>query len=238
MSNKIAIYTAITNNYEGLKKPKYHSKDIDYIAFSDKKIKSDFWHVIVLDETYSALDSIRKARKIKILGHQALKSYEYTVWIDGNINVIGDVKELINYYADSDLVTFKHPQRTCVYDEANACIEYMKDSRETIIKQVALMREHNYPEENGLVESNVLIRKKTDAINSSMTAWWEMVLNYSRRDQLSFNYTASIHKLNYALMGKDNARGSSKYFSVRRDHETARKLKFHFFNILSKLKLK
>jgi hypothetical protein len=33
-----------------------------------------------------------------------------------------------------------------------------------------------------------------------MEKWWEMILNYSRRDQLSFNYIAWKYNLNYTTL--------------------------------------
>jgi hypothetical protein len=33
-----------------------------------------------------------------------------------------------------------------------------------------------------------------------MEKWWEMILNYSKRDQLSFNYIVWKYKLNYTTL--------------------------------------
>lgn len=217
---KIAIYTAITAGYDNLKEPTYKSTEgkIDYLAFSDCNIYSRFWKIIYLDERYSHLDSVRKARKLKIIGHPILDSYDYTIWIDGNIDIIGDINELLPLLDEHDLITFKHPNRNCIYEEAMACLSGKKDFIDIVKEQVEFLKRQGYPEKNGLIESNVIIRKKTAVLEQAMNAWWEMVLTRSRRDQLSFNYIALKHNLNFTVMGNDNARGKSKYFSLREKH--------------------
>lgn len=217
---KIAIYTAITAGYDHLEEPTYKAaaENIDYLAFTDCDIRSRFWKIIPLDDKYSHLDSVRKARKLKIIGHPALDGYDYTLWIDGNIDIIGNINELLSLLDEHDLVTFKHPSRNCIYDEAMACLRRKKDSIDAVKEQVEFLKRQGYPENNGLIESNVLLRKKTAALEQAMNAWWEMVLNRSRRDQLSFNYIALKHNLNFTVMGDDNARGNSKYFSLREKH--------------------
>ncbi|SFB10776.1 glycosyltransferase domain-containing protein [Azotobacter beijerinckii] len=217
---RIAIYTAITAGYDNLEELTYKSTEgnIDYLAFTDCDIHSQFWKIIPLDEKYAHLDSVRKSRKPKIVGHPVLENYDYTIWIDGNIDIIGDVNELIGLLDEHDLVTFKHPSRNCVYEEAMACLSRKKDSTEVIKEHVEFLKRQGYPEKNGLNECNVLLRKKTVALEQAMNAWWEIVLNRSRRDQLSFNYIALKYNLKFTVMGDDNAHGKSKYFSLREKH--------------------
>lgn len=217
---KIAVYTAITAGYDNLEEPTCASpENIDYLAFTDCDINSRFWKIIRLDESYSHLDSVRKARKIKIVGHPALEQYDCTVWIDGNIDIIGDITELLPLLDEHDLITFKHPRRDCVYEEAMSCLSSKRDSVDILKEHIEFLKRQGYPAKHGLIESNVLLRKKTPALEKPMNAWWEMVLGRSRRDQLSFNYIAHQHNLNFGLMGNDNAYdGTSKYFFRRERH--------------------
>ena len=65
----------------------------------------------------------------------------------------------------------------------------LKDKSEAISKQIGLLRKENYPENHGLFETNIIFRKHKDAmIIKLMKDWWDMICNFSYRDQLSFNY--------------------------------------------------
>ena len=50
------------------------------------------------------------------------------------------------------------------------------------------LRKERYPRFNGLVETNILFRENTPKINCFNALWWKCIDNYSRRDQLSYNY--------------------------------------------------
>lgn len=217
MSNTIVIYTAITTGYDNLKVPSFVSEGVDYIAFSDVDVKSDFWRVIVIDND-EGLDSVRMARKVKILGHSILREYDFSIWIDGNVDVLGDIKELSGLLDDYALVTFKHPARSCIYEEAIACIEHKKEEVEVIERHLGRLKLADYPEMNGLVESNVIFRRYSAEVDALMLSWFSEVMLSTKRDQLSFNYVCWLHNFKYGVMGCENARGNSAYFVVRGDH--------------------
>ena len=44
------------------------------------------------------------------------------------------------------------------------------------------------PQNYGLAETNILYRNHSQNIINLMEEWWEMIKNYSKRDQLSFTY--------------------------------------------------
>ena len=73
------------------------------------------------------------SRIYKILPHIYLPEYDHSLYIDGNFKIIGDVEEYINQYSNNaSMLCFKHPQRTCIYDEAEICIKLKKDSPDQI----------------------------------------------------------------------------------------------------------
>jgi hypothetical protein len=89
-------------------------------------------------------------------------------------------------------------KRNCIYDEALACIKLNKDKKDIIDKQIKFYQKINYPKNNGLVATGFMIRNHTnDKIILLMEKWWEMIKNYSYRDQLSFNYVAWKYKMQY-----------------------------------------
>ena len=58
-----------------------------------------------------------------------------------------------------------------------------------IDSHMLLLRSLNYPQSNGLTENSMIYRRHhNEQLKEVMEDWWWWVSNYSRRDQLSFNY--------------------------------------------------
>ena len=95
MNNKV-IYTAIIGGYDELIEPSFKPKGWDFICFSDRPLKSKTWKV--KDNLPLYEDNTRTARKHKLLAHRLFPNYDFSLWIDGNINVIGDVNELFLFW--------------------------------------------------------------------------------------------------------------------------------------------
>jgi len=203
---KKVVYTAIIGKYDYLKEPKIISEGFDYICFTDDvTLKNKVWKIRLVDNN-QGLDYSRLSKKIKILCTTFLKEYDLSIWVDGSISINCDLNIFLaeNYHGE-DMVNSTHPVRTCIYEEAKACIEQKKDDPEIINKQIEGYRQEGYPEGNGLVQSGLMIRNhQSKNINEFMNSWWNEVYTKSKRDQLSFNYTLWKHKLSisYCDFGK------------------------------------
>lgn len=87
-NSKKVIYTCILGNYDELKEPKIIHKDFDYICFTDNEtITSNVWKIINVTNDLNDLDIIRKQRAYKMLPHKFLKNYDFSIYIDGNIDL-------------------------------------------------------------------------------------------------------------------------------------------------------
>ena len=189
-SGKGVIYTAITGGYDDISDPEYIDENIDYILFTDNRnIQSDVWKVIYL-ENEQKLDNVRLARYVKIMGHEYLEDYDYSVWVDGKIRIRGSVIDYISkYQLNEPILCFNHFSHENLYDEVIACIQLNKYNREEIINQVEVYKKEGFSGELGMIDSAVLVRDLHDSsVIKLMTAWWEEVKNKTARDQLSFNY--------------------------------------------------
>jgi hypothetical protein len=186
--NKIAIYTCISGGYDILKEVLNVENNIDYICYTDREIESETWEIRKIPEYMNEVDQAKIARCVKTLPHIFLKEYETTVWVDGNIQVIGNINEfisnnLINYFAIA-----KHPDRKCIYDESNAVILLNKDKSDVVNEQMSQYMKMGYPKDNGLVQSGIIIRNNNQYSREIGELWWDQIYKYSKRDQLSFNY--------------------------------------------------
>jgi hypothetical protein len=94
-----------------------------------------------------------------------------------------------------------HPNRNCVYDEADACIEAGKGDRGEIREQMQRYRCRGFPKGAGLPENSVLLRRHhAPAVENTMETWWAEFRRGSSRDQLSFVYAAWETGFEYGLL--------------------------------------
>lgn len=198
---KGVIYTVITGGYDELNEPEYVDADFDYICFTDTpNMKSDVWKIVKI-ENPDGLDGTRLARKHKVLCHQYLSQYDYSIYVDGKLEIVGDFKKYIAEYSSGNtMLCFPHHVRDCIYAEANECIKLQKDNSEIINEQMQNYRNEGYPEHNGMIDSACLIRSHHDEkLKKVLECWWNEIKNHSRRDQLSFGYACWKNEYYYDI---------------------------------------
>lgn len=192
--NKV-VYSCMTGAYDDVITDFFPKPDYDYILFTDnkkllRKKKVLWWQVKPL--AFVADDPIRSARWHKTHPHILFPEYKYSVWIDSNVQIKGSaIYSMIEKHIKlrHKIAISLHPFRNCIYDEANACILSGKDNPTLINKQMDILKKDGYPSHNGLYETNVLLRKHMEPqIIFLCETWWWFIRNFSRRDQLSFNY--------------------------------------------------
>ena len=219
-SNKISVYTAVTNEYDDIKPPQYINKNIDYYLFTDRlgneKLNvNSVWHINQIEFDYR--DSRRLAKIFKIFPHILFPNYKYSIWVDGNIQIMGDLEEIIDgYFSKSEnyISFFKHSKRSCIYDEAQYCIKRGVDNDNVINKQVLNYKRDNYPFNNGLIWGGMIFRNHNDKhCKILMDKWWSEIDNYSSRDQLSFNYVCWKYDNSFTPINFDQ--NENKYFNIQ-----------------------
>lgn len=193
--SKKAIYTCITNRYDNLFVHTYINNDWDYICFTDDKYLIDakmYGNWIIKPLYNNNIDNTRISRWHKLHPHIILKDYDYSLWIDGNIDVkTSYIFECVDKVRGKniDLSIPSHYERDCIYDEAKVIIQDKIDNEDIVKKQIRLFREEGFPAHYGLNETNIMYRNHhSDKIISIMEEWWYFVKNYSKRDQLSLSY--------------------------------------------------
>ena len=218
------VYTCITGAYDTLKDPKRLSEGWDYVCFTDNpNFVSSVWDIRPLPKETEGLSQVKKQRYVKINAHKVLPEYNISIWVDGNMEIIGDVNSLLNHVMVDDVSVYvpKHPQRSCIYDEASAVIKMKKDAPENVDPQIKRYKEEGFPAKYGLLQSNILIRKhnEEDCIRL-MEAWFDELKDNSHRDQLSFNYVLwKNNDIRVIYLDKDIYK--SEWFKWRSGHSTA-----------------
>lgn len=190
MSKKFCVYTCITGDYDNLHEIKHPEKNIDYYCFTNNKnLKSKTWKIIQIEN--EGLDNQRLSRKIKMLGHPIIsKNHDISIWMDASISWDKNISDFVKIYLkNKPFAAFKHSQRKSIQEEAVACLKYHKDTKENIVHTLDFLKAENFPDNLGLYEMTVFIKKHNDPkVIETMNLWFNVNSKYSKRDQLSFTY--------------------------------------------------
>lgn len=201
---RYVIYTCISGNYDDLKPlTNVNTKIFDYICFTNSTNiiqKTTYpWKIINIKDIEQGLNlqdenpkdrQVKFARFIKTHPHLFFENYEKSIWIDANIDVIGDAEKYIELLTNEHyLLVPDHPYRNNIYEEISACIKLKKDDPKKLNYVNKFLLNENFPKNTFLAQTGVLVRDHNDEkCKFLMERWWEMIRDFSRRDQLSFNY--------------------------------------------------
>ena len=237
---KIAVYTAIFGPYDGLL-PQPKLKGVDYICFTDQDFKSKTWQIVKKEPPIQG-DSTRSARFHKINPHLFLADYDVSIWMDGNMLIIGDIHQLIQERLNEQIpmLVFDHNQsddaRNTVKEEYENLVNMVNEgtknvSLEKMQQQVERYAEEGFQDDQGLVFSAVLLRlHNNEQVKKAMQAWWQEVKNFSNRDQLSFNFSAWKTQLPFAYLEGDLRDGNAWFHMIGR-HRTSYKGKWFRYRL-------
>jgi len=198
----IVVYTAITPGYDSLKSaPELWRSQAEFVAFLDKPQPSFGWTVRPIYRRFQ--DPCRNAKIHKILPEKYFPEAQYSLWVDGSVKIISNTpiaKFADEFLREHDIAVFKHRHRTCLYQEAARCLKLGLDSASVINGQTAKYYAEGYPQNNGLAECTVILRRHSRQVMKFNEAWYAEIKRWSRRDQLSFNYVAQKLGLKYKLL--------------------------------------
>lgn len=207
---KVAVYTALIGNKERLQELSFApdtKQGIDYFCFTDNPISSETWHVVNVDPRIPG-DPIRSARYLKFHGHPSLAGYEKTLWIDNRIRLRRPPHEIFGLLPeDVDLAIAPHDHRDTLLDEFMEVLRLRKDDAFSVRSMMNFYRNY-FPEllAEKPFTTTMLLRRNSEQVEKFFKLWWELVLRFSRRDQLSLNYAlkhsgTSVSPLPFGISG-------------------------------------
>lgn len=217
--SKTLIYTAIFGNKDSapyLLNPEFIPLNVEFVCYTDnQKLESEHYQIIFTQKPYS--DPTRSARKFKICGPPNISSYDTAIWHDSSVALdCKRIPELVDFASKHAISAFKHAQ-TCTYAEARQCVQMRKDNPVTIAVQMAYYAiEESYPTRNGVYETTILVMNVKKYFGSELQVkWWRHLVNFSKRDQLSF--PVAKQKTN-AQIGFLYGRGHENSYSEYKGH--------------------
>lgn len=178
------VYTAIYGGYDKLWQPKQINEGWEYRCYTDKPLDGKAWKIV--GKRFPDIGNAKASKFIKIM--QPMEDFDNILWIDGCVEIVGDLDEFVSKLPKGDLIVARHPFNNTLQQELDACIRMNKDDHKIMKDQVAGYK--NFPPY--IHTQNTVILKRGDLKASSI--WWEEVKNGSKRDQLSFGW--AMYKAN------------------------------------------
>lgn len=201
---KIAAYTVIT----GLDKPydknfeqnnKIKNENIDYFLFTNNtNIKSKFYKVVYVENNEN-LNCKDLSRHIKIMSHLYLKDYDATIYYDGNVCILKDIKKLVDKFIDYELSLFILGKNNNFKKE----YEYIKQNVKSCIPNAKKIKEseiykdyYDCPRYYG----KIIIRQNNDTVKEFNELWFQEYMKLGR-DQMSIPYCIDKSHIKFKNMG-------------------------------------
>ncbi|XP_062212533.1 probable hexosyltransferase MUCI70 [Phragmites australis] len=186
-------------------------RKVCYVAFWDEvtraaqeeegnKIGEDLmiglWRIILVSNLPFS-DQRLNGKIPKLISHRLFPMARYSIWVDSKSQFRRDplgVLEAVLWRSNSSLALSEHGARSSLYDEAKAIVKKHKATPEEVKVQLDQYRQDGIPDEKrfhgkkALAEASVIVRDHTPLTNLFMCLWFNEVVRFTSRDQLSFPY--------------------------------------------------
>ncbi len=211
-------YTYQSVGYDNLIQHMYICPDWDYVCFTNnpKLLKHKFIGIWKIEPTKCSLfDSKRNSGWHKTHPDELFPAYDDSIWIDGNINILSPWLFKLVKNTKSAILTTKHDIRDCVYDEIDTVCNLGYDSIKNCESIKNFLKKEKMPKHYGLNETGVMYRKhNNNLVRKIDNMWWNMIANYSKRDQLSFTYVLWKNNVKVHDISMPNVRKNSHNFLI------------------------
>jgi hypothetical protein len=208
-ASRLVVYTALLGGDRQLgEAPLAEESSADFVCFTDDRtLRSDTWQVIPVEPRLPT-DALRSERYLKIVGHPALAGYDRTLWVDNAVELLELPETFVDHWLEeAEVAAPVHTSYRTVLEEAEAVVDLGRDDHLRVFEQLA----HYVEASPSAVETNphwtaLLARRRTPEVAAAMTTWWEHVLRYSRREQLSFTVVMAASGLRLRSVPLPNLR--------------------------------
>lgn len=176
---KAAVLTAVYDNYDPLKPFPVQDVEVETICVTDNpNLEGDGWKRIVY-EPREGVHPNRAAKTPKMCPWRYTDA-DLTIWIDASFRV-----QSAFFVEDMCAYTFGqmvHPDRDCIFQEANVSLGMEKYAREPIAEQIA---RYDHPQHWGLWATGLIVRRHSPEIEKFGEAWLQECWDWSFQDQIS-----------------------------------------------------
>ncbi|MEV8266695.1 glycosyltransferase domain-containing protein [Microbacterium sp. NPDC076911] len=205
---KTCVYTYLIGSYDGLlAQPVAAASTADFLCFTDDpSLRSDDWEVVLIEPRFPT-DTVRSARALKILGHERLRDYDATLCIDASVRLKQPPESIIaDWLGDDEVFALaEHSYREQLLDEFDEVVRLNYDNGERVHEQLLA---YSIANPDCLTAkplwTGMMARRRDENVDRAMQLWYDHVLRFSRRDQLSILVALAQSALPYRKLTIDN----------------------------------
>nr|WDD38930.1 putative hexosyltransferase [Fagopyrum tataricum] len=154
------------------------------------------WRIVIVKDL-PFTDQRLNGKIPKMLAHRLFPKSRFSIWVDSKSQFRRDplgVLEALLWRSNSVLAISEHGARSNIYAEAVAVVHKNKATPEEVEVQITQYRKDGLPDvkryngKKALNEASVIVREHTPVTNLFMCLWFNEVVRFTSRDQLSFPY--------------------------------------------------
>lgn len=222
---RICVYTVLLGRYDSLiEQPTAAESDADFVCFTDDEtLVSNTWQIERVTP-YMPQDLPRSSRVYKILGHPSLDKYDVTICIDASVLLRSTPEEVVARFLapDIDMGLAEHSYREMLMDEFDEVVRLNYDAPARVYEQLSDYATY-FPEVLTArpLWGGMLVRRNTSDVTAAMRVWFDQVLRYSRRDQLSLPFALDSSGIRYRAIPLDNFSSELHEWPVITDRKVA-----------------
>lgn len=190
---RIAVYTCVTGGYDIFPISMAIEEKCDYYYVSDDSrvypqgFKYIDVNMLVPDINMSPKD---KNRYCKLHPHKLFPDYDYTIYIDGSIQIIKPISHNINKVGKTGLAIHRHRERDCIYSEGIFLCWLGAVKKDELIKDITRYIDAGVPRHFGLFECGMIVTDLHNSISAELyDNWYEEYMRGVKRDQQALIYT-------------------------------------------------
>lgn len=199
-AGRLVVYTVLVGAKEQLNDPletlpagATSDLDIDWVCITDNPVlTSKTWRLQPLGDRH--LPAEKLSRRPKALPHEYFPGVAHSLYVDNTVTFrrLPQASDLQHDTASADHLfrAFLHGSRRNPDEEAAAVASLAYDAVDTVAAQMAFYaKQRPLASITPLTTATVLLRSHHHpAVRRFGQLWWESILAFSKRDQLSFDY--------------------------------------------------
>lgn len=147
------------------------------------------------------------SRRAKLMPDRYLSEFDWSIYTDNNSTLLCDPASLIAELQQngSPAVSFtRHPYRDCIFVEGRLCMTRGRENIQRIADQLEYYRSEGFAEHAGMVHGGFIVRHhRAPQVAALGLSWYEHVLHFSRRDQISLPFVARQLEIELNILDPD-----------------------------------
>lgn len=189
---KIAIYTCVAGGYDNIREPKEKEPNCDYYLISDDVAFGNLYKWINIDTIVPDVNMTPKDknRYCKLHPHKLFPEYDFTIYIDGSIQIIKPISHNISKIGKTGLAIHRHRERDCIYSEGIFLCWLGAVKKDELIRDITRYIDAGVPRHFGLFECGMIVTDLHNQLSKELYEnWYDEYMKGVKRDQQALIYT-------------------------------------------------